>query len=186
MRRLFISLLIALLAVPAFAANEPKTDDQKTLYALGLAVARQLAPFSLTPAEMDFVQQGISDGIAGKKPVVELEEYGKKIQEFGTARMAAQSEKLAAASKDFMEKEAKEKGAVKTESGLIYQPLREGTGPSPAATDTVKVNYRGTLVDGREFDSSYKRNEPAEFPLNNVIKCWGEGLQKMKVGGKAR
>jgi len=186
MRRLFISLLIALLAVPAFAANEPKTDEQKTLYALGLAVARQLAPFSLTPAEMDFVQQGISDGIAGKKPVVELEEYGKKIQEFGNARMAVQSEKLAAASKEFMEKAAKEKGAVKTESGLIYQPRREGTGPSPAATDTVKVNYRGTLVDGREFDSSYKRNEPAEFPLNNVIKCWGEGLQKMKVGGKAR
>jgi FKBP-type peptidyl-prolyl cis-trans isomerase FkpA len=76
--------------------------------------------------------------------------------------------------------------AQKTASGMIYHELRAGTGPSPQATDTVKVNYRGTLVDGTEFDSSYKRNEPAEFPLNGVIKCWTEGVQKMKVGGKAR
>jgi FKBP-type peptidyl-prolyl cis-trans isomerase FkpA len=69
---------------------------------------------------------------------------------------------------------------------LIYRELRAGTGASPKATDTVKVNYRGTLVDGTEFDSSYKRNEPAEFPLTNVIKCWTEGVQKMKIGGKSR
>jgi len=69
--------------------------------------------------------------------------------------------------------------------GLIYKSLREGTGPSPTAADTVKVNYRGTLVDGTEFDSSYKRNAPAVFPLNRVIKCWTEGVQRMKVGGKS-
>jgi len=75
---------------------------------------------------------------------------------------------------------------VKTASGLIYTELKAGSGPSPAATDTVKVNYRGTLADGTEFDSSYKRGQPAEFPLNRVIPCWTEGVQKMKVGGKAK
>jgi len=69
--------------------------------------------------------------------------------------------------------------------GLIYKSLREGTGPSPTAADTVKVHYRGTLVDGTEFDSSYQRNAPAVFPLGRVIKCWTEGVQRMKVGGKA-
>lgn len=77
-------------------------------------------------------------------------------------------------------------GASEPASGLVYKSLKEGKGPSPLATDAVKVNYRGTLMDGTEFDSSYKRNEPATFPLNGVIKCWTEGVQKMKVGGKAQ
>ena len=81
---------------------------------------------------------------------------------------------------------AKEKGAVKTASGLVYQSLKDGSGPSPAATDTVKVNYRGTLTDGKEFDSSAKNGGPVSFPLNKVIPCWTEGVQKMKVGGKAK
>ncbi len=80
----------------------------------------------------------------------------------------------------------KEVAAVTTASGLIYKSLLDGTGASPVASDTVKVHYRGTLLDGTEFDSSYKRGEPAEFPLNRVIKCWTEGVQRMKVGGKAR
>jgi FKBP-type peptidyl-prolyl cis-trans isomerase FkpA len=81
---------------------------------------------------------------------------------------------------------AKEKGAIVTPSGLVYLSLKEGTGPSPLATQTVKVHYRGTLPDGKEFDSSYKRNEPTSFPLNRVIPCWTEGVQRMKVGGKAK
>jgi len=75
---------------------------------------------------------------------------------------------------------------VTTKSGLVFQSLKEGSGASPAATDTVKVHYRGTFTDGREFDSSYKRGEPTEFPLNRVIPCWTEGVQMMKPGGKAR
>lgn len=75
---------------------------------------------------------------------------------------------------------------VKTKSGLVYQSLKEGSGASPAATDVVKVHYRGTLADGKEFDSSYKRGQPTEFPLNRVIPCWTEGVQMMKPGGKAR
>ena len=81
---------------------------------------------------------------------------------------------------------AAESGAVVTASGLVFRALKEGKGASPAATDNVKVHYRGTFPDGREFDSSYKSNKPATFPLNRVIKCWTEGLQRMKVGGTAR
>ena len=81
---------------------------------------------------------------------------------------------------------AKEPGAVVTSSGLVYRSLTEGKGASPAAADRVKVHYKGTLPDGTEFDSSYARNAPAEFPLNRVIPCWTEGVQKMKVGGKAK
>ncbi len=87
---------------------------------------------------------------------------------------------------DVAAKSAKEAGAVVTESGLVFRSLKVGLGSSPQATDTVRVHYRGTLPDGKEFDSSYSRGQPAEFPLNRVIKCWTEGVQKLKVGGKAK
>lgn len=89
-------------------------------------------------------------------------------------------------SKAALDKAAAEPGATRTPSGLVYRELRAGTGESPRATDAVTVNYRGTLTNGTEFDSSYKRNQPAQFPLNQVIPCWTEGLQKMRVGGKSR
>jgi FKBP-type peptidyl-prolyl cis-trans isomerase FkpA len=168
----------ALAALPAWA-DDPKTEDEKTLYALGLALARELQVFNLNPTEAEQVKRGFADALSGRKPVVELEPYGPKIQALAQARRASQS-------KDFLEKAAKEKGAVKTESGLIYTSIKEGSGASPKAADTVKVHYRGTLTDGREFDSSYARNSPAEFPLGGVIKCWTEGVAKMKVGGKAK
>ena len=186
MNRLVIAILIVALATPAFAADAPKTEEQKTLYALGLLVARSLGIFQLAPAELEYVKQGITDAVTGKSPMVDLKVYGEKVQELARARRKAQGEKLAASGKDFLDKAAKEKGAVKTDSGLVYFSLKEGTGASPKATDTVKVNYRGTLPDGKEFDSSYKRGVPAEFRLDKVIKCWTEGLQKMKPGGKAR
>jgi FKBP-type peptidyl-prolyl cis-trans isomerase FkpA len=87
---------------------------------------------------------------------------------------------------DFAAAAAKEAGAQVTPSGLIYRSLKDGTGPSPKASDGVRVHYRGTFPDGKEFDSSYKRGQPIDFPLNGVIKCWTEGVQKMKVGGKAK
>ena len=93
---------------------------------------------------------------------------------------------MPSSSPDYLEKAAAEPGAKKTASGLIYREVTPGTGPSPKATDTVKVHYRGTLTDGKEFDSSYSRNEPAEFPLNRVIPAWTEGVQMMRVGGKCQ
>ncbi len=99
---------------------------------------------------------------------------------------APETQAPAASGQAYLDKAAAEPGAVKTASGLVYRELRAGTGASPSASDTVKVNYRGTLVDGTEFDSSYKRNEPISFPLSGVIPCWTEGVQKMKVGGKSQ
>jgi FKBP-type peptidyl-prolyl cis-trans isomerase FkpA len=98
-----------------------------------------------------------------------------------TASMGA-----AMAQDDVIAKAAAEKGAIKTDSGMVYQSLTEGKGASPKATDIVQVHYKGTFPDGKEFDSSYKRGQPTEFPLNRVIKCWTEGVQRMKVGGKAK
>ena len=93
---------------------------------------------------------------------------------------------LAWAQNSEIDKATAEKGAIKTDTGMVYRSLKDGSGASPKATDTVRVHYRGTLPDGKEFDSSIARGQPAEFPLNRVIKCWTEGVQKMKVGGKAK
>jgi FKBP-type peptidyl-prolyl cis-trans isomerase FkpA len=116
---------------------------------------------------------------------VKLDEWGPKIESLAQARAARIAAREKIASEAYLAKAAAEPGAVKTPSGLIYRELKAGTGASPKDTDTVKVHYRGTFTNGTEFDSSYRRNEPAQFPLKGVIACWTEGLQKMKVGGKA-
>jgi FKBP-type peptidyl-prolyl cis-trans isomerase FkpA len=182
-----VTMLITCTA--SFAADMPaqsKSEDQKTLYAIGLSVARSLSVFNLTISELELVQQGITDAFSTKKTDIDLQSYNGKIQEFARARRKALGEKQAGAGKDFLEKAAKEKGALKTASGMVYMPFTEGKGESPKATDIVKVNYRGTLIDGIEFDSSYKRGKPLEFKLDNVITCWVEGVQMMKPGGKAK
>lgn len=189
MRRFVVGALAALLvAAPAGAsfAQELKTDQDKTLYAMGLILGQKVASLNLTKAELAIIAQGLTDEATGAKRQVELEQWGPKVNEFARGRMAANTEQEKAKGKAFEEKSAKEPGAQKTASGLVYVEEKAGTGKSPAATDTVKVHYRGTLIDGHEFDSSYKRNAPAEFPLNGVIPCWTEGLQKMKAGGKAK
>jgi FKBP-type peptidyl-prolyl cis-trans isomerase FkpA len=162
----------------------PVTDEDKTVYSVGLSIARSLERLGLSPKEVALVQRAIADGLANK-PAVDLTEWGPKIDGLKRARATQAAEREKAASKAYLEKAAAEPGAVKTESGLVYRELTPGTGASPKATDTVKVNYRGTLINGTEFDSSYKRNEPAQFALNQVIRCWTEGVQKMKVGGKS-
>jgi FKBP-type peptidyl-prolyl cis-trans isomerase FkpA len=174
---------------PAAAAKAPSpvlsTDEQKTVYALGLQMYRSLAQFDLSPAEVELIKRALGDAAAGK-PAVDVNEWGPKFQAFGQTRAARVAEKQKPASNAYLAKAATEPGAIKTDSGLIYSDIRPGTGASPNASDSVKVNYRGTLIDGTEFDSSYKRNQPAQFPLSGVIRCWTEGVQKMKVGGKAR
>jgi len=186
MRKLIVTIFIVLFTVPASAADLTMTEDQKVLYSIGLQVARSLSVFNLTSAELEVVQQGITDDFSGNKLAAELLSQSGKIQEFARARRKALGEKQAGAGRDFLEKSAKEQGAIRTASGMIYTSLSEGKGESPKAADVVKVNYRGTLVDGKEFDSSYKRGRPLEFRLDGVIKCWVEGVQKMKPGGKAK
>jgi FKBP-type peptidyl-prolyl cis-trans isomerase FkpA len=188
MYKALITLILALgLSGAAWAADPAlQTDQDKTLYALGLAIANNLQNFSLTPAELEIVKAGISDAVLGKEKKVDLQTWGPKIQDFGRQRMEAVAEKEKDASMAFLEQMSKEKGAERTPSGLIYIPVSEGTGANPKATDTVRVNYKGTLRDGTVFDSSIERGQPATFPLNSVIPCWTEGVQKMKVGGKAK
>ena len=161
------------------------TDEQKTIYSLGLGIYRSLGQFDLSPAETELVKRAITDAAAGK-PAVDLNTWGPKIQSLAQERGKRVNEREAAASKAFLEKAVTEPGATKTASGLVYTELRPGTGAAPQSTDTVKVHYRGTLVNGTEFDSSYSRNEPAEFALNAVIKCWTEGVAMMKTGGKSK
>lgn len=170
-----------------YAADAPTlTEEQKTLYAIGQSVSRSLAVFNLTAAEFEYVRQGLNDAQSGKSSSFEPATYNTKIQELAKERRKIAGEKQVSAGKEFLEKAAKEKGAVKTSSGMVFTSLNEGKGEFPKADDVVKVHYRGTLIDGKEFDSSFKRSKPLEFKLDNVIKCWTEGVQKMKPGGKAK
>jgi FKBP-type peptidyl-prolyl cis-trans isomerase FkpA len=187
---LLVSLLASACATtpppkPAVPAG-PQTEDEKTLYALGLSIGRSISVFELSPRELEFVKDGISAQVKKETPAVQLEEYGPKLQELAKTRSERKATQEKERSKSFLEQAAREQGAVRSESGLIYRDVQAGTGASPKATDLVRVHYRGMLIDGTEFDSSYKRDEPAQFPLNGVIPCWTEGVQKMKVGGKAR
>ena len=185
MRKLIACVLLLLMSVPAWAAA-PETEEQKALYALGVHMARQLSVFNLSAGEFEFVKDGMMDVAAGKKPLAEPEAYGQSINALAQSRMQAAAKKNKEATALFLEKEAAVQGARKTASGLVYQELRAGTGTMPKASDTVKVHYVGTFIDGNEFDSSVRRGEPAEFPLGQVIPCWTEAVAMMKAGGKAR
>ncbi len=170
----------------AVPPGTPVTEEEKTLYALGLSMGDSIKVFQLSPEELVLVQSGLTDSVTGQTPKAELETYGPKLtalaMERGTKAAAGEKEK----SKELLTKAAAEAGAQTLPSGLIFLDVTAGTGAAPTAADMVKVNYKGTLRDGTVFDSSYERGEPAVFPLGRVIPCWTEGMQKMKVGGKAK
>ena len=186
--RTFLGLLaLVLLGSVTFAADaELKTDNDKTFYALGIALSRNLAVFNLKPEELELVKQGLTDGVLDRQKKVDFDAFSGKIQTLAKNRSTVTAEAEKKAAVEFLEKAAAEKGAKKTASGLIITEIKPGTGESPKATDRVKVHDHGTLRDGTVFDSSVKRGEPATFPLNGVIPCWTEGLQLMKVGGKSK
>ena len=177
-------------AAPAAGAAKPgaelKTDDEKTLYVMGIVMGRNLGSLGLSESEMAIVTQGMTDEVLGKSKKAELEQYGPKIQAFAQGKAAAMASKEKQASEAFLAKAAAEKGAQKKPSGLVYTEIVAGAGPSPTANDTVKVHYTGKLIDGTVFDSSVQRGQPAEFMLGGVIPCWQEGVALMKKGGKAQ
>ena len=169
-------------AVPA-----PTTDEQKTLYALGQTISKSLEPFDLKPEELALVQKGMTDQATNAKTDIKYEEFQQKIQELAQNRVKVMGERNIKDGADFATKAATEAGATKTATGIVIKHTKEGAGPSPKAEDTVKVHYEGRLINGKVFDSSRKHGtEPVTFPLNGVIPCWTEGVQTMKVGGKAQ
>jgi FKBP-type peptidyl-prolyl cis-trans isomerase len=165
-------------------------DEGNALYGVGLAIASSLETFALTPAELDQVLKGVRDGVSGKPKMPLDPKLKASVNELARARFTKAAEKSAAREKSvgapYLARMAKEPKATKTPSGAIVIPEKEGTGASPKETDKVKVNYTGTLVNGTVFDSSAQHGRPAEFPLNQVVKCWTEAVQTMKVGGKAK
>ena len=166
------------------AAPEPTTDEQKTLYALGLAINQSLGNFSLSESEFELVKSGLTDGFFKKSSKVDPQAFGPKISQLQQARASviAEAEKKVGAA--FLAKAAAESGAKKTESGAILTTIKEGNGAAPKVTDMVKVHYLGTLIDGTVFDSSTKLGEPAMIRVNEMSKCWVEGMQQIKVGSK--
>jgi FKBP-type peptidyl-prolyl cis-trans isomerase FkpA len=171
-------------AAPA-STGELKSDEEKTLYAMGVMLSAQVKSMNLSPEQLAIMSRGFTEGATGKKPMVDPQSIQTQIQDFVRSRATAAAAAEKKRSEDFLAQAAKEEGAVKTETGLIFKSTKAGTGDSPKPTDKVKVHYTGKLVDGTVFDSSVERGQPAEFPLNGVIPCWTQGLQKMKVGEKA-
>ncbi|HYR89347.1 MAG TPA: FKBP-type peptidyl-prolyl cis-trans isomerase [Terriglobia bacterium] len=184
-----LSSMIACAQGPGAAASTaPKleTEDQKTLYALGLLLGKNIKPFGLKPDELAIVRAGLTDAATDAKPQVELETYGPKVNELAQKRAAAGADDAKKKGQEFADNVAKQKDATKTASGVVVRTITPGSGASPGADDVVKVHYEGKLIDGAVFDSSIKRGQPAEFPLNGVVPCWREALQKMKKGEKAQ
>jgi FKBP-type peptidyl-prolyl cis-trans isomerase FklB len=192
MKTSLLILATSLALTPFVLAADAQLKDQKdkVSYAIGLDIGSTLKR-QLIDVNEPILSSGIQDGLSGKKPLLSDEEVKATMAAFQKDMMAKQAaakkaagEKNATQGKTFLEENKKKEGVKTTASGLQYKVLKEGSGPSPKATDTVKVNYRGTTIDGTEFDSSYKRGEAATFPVNRVIKGWTEALQLMKPGSK--
>ena len=196
--RVFASILLAWLAVPFLAACNPgaskpatlESEDAKVNYTVGYQIGGDYKRQSV-PLDPDALLSGVRDGIAGSEARIPAEEQHALLGALRLKMMAAQQAEQSAegaknlvAAKAFLEANAAKEGVKTLPSGLQYKVLTEGTGPKPAATAVVTVNYKGTLIDGSEFDSSYSRDEPATFPLNHVIPGWTEGLQLMGEGAK--
>lgn len=183
-----IATVAGLTACAKAAAPTPKTDDEKALYALGYSAGVQFQGFTFTDKELELVKAGLADGSRdqGKLEQEEMEKVAPRLQDLYRTRSEEGLKKEKEAGSAYLTKAAAEQGAVKTDSGIVYKETKAGTGESPTADDTVKVHYEGRFVDGKVFDSSIKRGEPISFPLAGVIPCWTEGVQHMKVGGKAQ
>jgi FKBP-type peptidyl-prolyl cis-trans isomerase FkpA len=179
--------LVLMIAAPAAAGgSKPKTEEEKTLYYLGVLAGGSLTRFDLNDDEIAFVQRGIADVLKGETLELDPQIYGERAQQLMQARQqqASASEKKAAA--DFVATEARKKGVRTLESGVLIEDIEVGTGDSPSVNDTVVVHYHGTLRDGTVFDSSVERGQPFTTQLSRVVKCWQEGVSAMREGGKAR
>lgn len=194
MKKSFVLLcLIAFVSFNVSAQEDFKTEKEKFSYALGVLISQNFRGQPLPDIDPAVFGTGFSDITNGKTPKLDAQTASTFVNEYMTAYQAKQAEKDAAkfagnkeAGIKFLAENATKEGVKTTASGLQYMVIREGDGPSPVATDKVTVHYEGTLTSGEVFDSSYKRGEPIDFPLNGVIKGWTEGVQLMKTGAKYR
>jgi len=186
------SLLLATACDPSQGGDPVslESDDAKVSYSIGYQIGGDIQRQGF-PLDPDALAAGIRDASTGAEAKLPEEERQASLAGLQERMMAAQkasqeaeSETNLAAAQAFLAENGAKEGVTTLPSGLQYKVITEGTGPKPAATDTVTVHYRGTLIDGSEFDSSYSRNEPATFPLNRVIKGWTEALQLMGEGAK--
>lgn len=187
-RAIIVLTIIAAIGVAPARAADPnmKTDEDKTVYAIGVVLSQSAAPLNLTPAERELLKAGFADGTENKKPRVDMKTFGPKIAGFTQARAAKTLAAEKQSSQAFLAQAAAAPGAQKKPSGLIYTELKAGDGAQPKPNDMVKVNYTGMLRDGSVFDSSAQRGQPAELAMHGVVPCWAEALQLMKVHGKAK
>ncbi len=185
-----LGLATAMLSISTLALAEKlelKTDMQKASYAIGQQIAAGIKRQGVD-VDVETLKTSLVDGLNGKESALTPQEMQKamlSLQSQMQEKQKALATKNKKAGEDFLKANKSKKGVKTTKSGLQYTITKEGSGKSPKPTDTVKVHYKGSLIDGTEFDSSYKRNAPAEFPLNGVIPGWTEGIPLMKTGGKA-
>ena len=187
---LTIVLVAAFGACQGGASADLESFEGRSSYAVGVDIGNNLARTGVE-LELAAVVRGLSDVLEGREPLLTNEEIGEVLQELSTRMQTAQRQQFEEATtrnvaegEAYLAENGQREGVVTTASGLQYEVLTQGTGTRPSATDQVSVNYRGTLVDGTEFDSSYERGEPATFPINQVIDGWTEALQLMKPGAK--
>ncbi len=200
MKKMIIIAAVAMLAACNQQVAEKKeapalkldNDQAKLAYAIGMDIGNSLNPFK-NDIDRGALVAAINDRLDGRDGKLSAADaakvkqaYFKKMAAKHLAEQKAKGEKNKVDGEKFLAENGKKKGVITTASGLQYEVLKAGSGAKPKATDTVTVNYRGTLIDGTEFDSSYKRGQPATFPLNGVIKGWTEGVQLMSIGSKYR
>jgi len=193
MKSVWMAVLAVLVIAGSVVGEEPvslKSQKDKISYIIGLDIGNNLKRQS-ADVDLDILLRGMKDSLSGTKPVLsenEIREVTTAFKQEMTKKQAEETKKLAEKNKKegeaFLEENKKKEGVKTLPSGLQYKVITEGSGRSPKESDTVTVNYKGTFVDGTEFDSSYKRGEPATFPVNGVIKGWVEALPLMKEGAK--
>lgn len=191
MKKIFLLVVLSIFVIGCNdkgASNvKLKTDDDKTFYAMGFMLGSNLQRLNLTDHELSTLYKGIVASAKGDKPEVEMQTFQPKIQQMFKTRMESVAKKQKESGDKFLADYIKKNPkAKKTESGLVYEVIKEGTGATPKAEDTVEVHYHGTLTNGEVFDSSVDRGKKISFPLNRVIKGWTEGLQLVKEGGKIK
>lgn len=187
MRYLIPVALVAICASMA-SAQELKLDTvpQKASYAIGRNIGDDIANPQV-PFDVEALIAGIRDSMTGQDSKLSEEDANKALQAFQElvqSQMQRQADENVKKGQDYLAKTAEREGVTKTQTGLLYEVLKEGTGPMPTLEDTVECHYKGVLLDGTQFDSSYDRGQPAQFPVQGVIPGWTEALQKMKVGSK--